>query len=226
MTPKQQNMHVMEAFACVHRAYNETGGLHFFFYMLRNAQLYSAVAVIICGIAAITIALLNQDALPFICTPMAIVLVWFQKDAYRKYQGDPALNLNVVANNNQGYRFILFCEQIPDTVKKDNHLIGKLLRMLEQRQRVQKTNVITRNPIISIQLSILMIFIGATVSKLADLSSELIIVGIALITGTFFITLPLNSIWRSRDYRNEELKEFILWLWADGIPKTQKPANY
>ena len=223
--PEKPEMHVMEALVCVHRAYKETGVLRFFFHMIRNAQWYSAFAVITCGIVAIITAMVNQDALPFISVPMALVFVWFQRDAYRKYKGDPALKLDVVANNNQGHRFVLFCENIPDELKKNNHLIEKLLRMLEQRRRVQKTNVITRNPIISIQLSILLMFVGATISEVADKSFEISIVGVFLLAGAFFITLPLNCVWRSREYRDEELAEFVLWLWAVGASRSKSTID-
>jgi hypothetical protein len=60
--------------------------------------------------------------------------------------------------------------------------------------------------------------LGAVVSKVAEISFQTVLVGAFLFGGAFLITLPLNSLWRSRDYRDEEIAEFVLWLWAGGAP--------
>jgi hypothetical protein len=34
--------------------------------------------------------------------------------------------------------------------------------------------------------------------------------------------LQLSSIWRTREYRDEELAEFVLWLWAEAADKQRE----
>jgi hypothetical protein len=218
---ESQELHIFDAFACVCRAYKETRAIGFGNYMIRNAGGYSTAAIILGGIATVFAGGFKRDLLPFMIILLAGVFLWLQRDAYRKYRGDPSLKLDLITNNNQGHRFVLFCEKLPAELKDNKLLLENLLKLLEQRQRVRKTNVITRNPIISFQLSILLMFIGAAVSKITQLPLQNLIPLGALFIGTFFITIPLNVLWRGRDYRDEELAEFVLWLWAGGAPKIE-----
>ena len=186
--------------------------------MLRKATWRSKIpllmTIVLCCVAIIYKA---ESLWPVIATWGVVSALVFQRDAFRTYyeKRHPALGLDLFTRYNQPFRFLVFCENLPAELKTDPDALGRLLRLLEQRQRVRHSSSITRHPAVSLGAALFMILLGVVVQKAADVSIQFVLLTSAFLLAFIVLAVQVGWIWRTRDYMDEELTEFVLWLWSE-----------
>lgn len=212
------------ALVAVNKAYSVTDAPSMFGRMLRTARWPSKLAVI-CSLLASVASIKWRSEFGTQATAVLIVasFFWFKRDAFRAYytRKRTATFLDTFSRREQAVRYVIFRENVPDDIATNTPLLERLLRLLEQRQKVRQAGVVTRHPIVTALLALFLMLLGVLISKTADASIPATIIatfGIGILT---IFALQLSVIWRTREYRDEELTEFVLWLWAEA---SERPA--
>lgn len=218
----------LSALSAVYKAYRMTDAIPLFGYMFRHATWRSKGPFFLC-ILAVSVAIFYEAEAEIQLTSVSVVLalLWLRNDAFRQYRAEkhPALGMDIFTNHSQGYRYLVFNEALPIGMKSDSALLEKLLRLLEQRQRVRNTNAFMRNPAISFLVAALVMLAGALISKTVDLSPAPILISVFVIIIALIMVLPISGLWRTREYKDEELTEFVLWLWTGASEDDQKSTS-
>lgn len=218
----------LSALSAVYKAYRMTDAVPFFGYMFCHATWRSKWPFSLC-IIAVSVVIFYKAEAGIQLTPVSVVLalLWLRNDAFRRYRAEkhPALGMDIFTNHSQGYRYLVFNEALPIGVKNDSALLEKLLRLLEQRQRVRNTNAFMRNPAISFLVAALIMLAGALIPKAVDLSLGPVLISVVMIIIALLVMLTISGLWRTREYKDEELTEFVLWLWAGASEDDQKSIS-
>jgi hypothetical protein len=221
-------MSALSALSVVHKAYRLTDAAPFLGYMLGHASWHSRVLLLLSVIVSIAAFIFTSKiGIQISATSAAIVFLWLRNDAFRRYRAEkhPALGMDIFTNHSQGYRYLVFNEALPIGMKSDSVLLEKLLRLLEQRQRVRNTNAFMRNPAISFLVAALVMLAGALIPKAVDLSLGPVLISVVMIIIALLVMLTISGLWRTREYKDEELTEFVLWLWAGASEYDQKSIS-
>ncbi len=236
MTAKEANRttHVAEgatlsALIAVKKAYANTDAPVMVGRMLHDARWPSRLAVLASPLAVIgAIKWQNEFSLQAAAVVIFGCFYWFKRDAFRTYytRKETATFLDTFTTKAQAIRYIMFRENVSNTLATDTFLLDRLLRLLEQRQRVRRAGVVTRHPIVTSLVAIFLILMGVLISKAADASIPATLTATFLVGMMILMAMQLGIIWRTGEYRDEELSEFVLWLWAEATESsTPPPAN-
>lgn len=204
------------------RAYSRTDAPSLLGRMFRTARWPSRLAVPVSICATIALYMWRIDygaeiaAVLFACS-----VGLFKRDAFRAYytKRGVAAFLDTFGRRDQSFRFVLFCEALPREIAGDHARLERILRLLEQRQKVRQAGVVTRHPVVAGLVALFLMLLGVLIAKAADYSVSGTITATILVGMLILLALQMGAIWRTREYRDEEMYEFVLWLWAGAIER-------
>ena len=208
----------LSALVAVNKAYAATDACSLLRRMLRTAQWPSRMAVAGSILATLVAFWRNHEFGIQVSAFMTVAsFYWFKRDAFRDYYAHKrtATFLDTFGSREQAVRYILFKETLPAAIVCDGALLERVLRLLEQRQRVRQAGLVTRHPVVAALVAFFLMLVGALVKKVADASFTGAFTTAFLVGMLILFAMQLGTVWRSRAYRDEELTEFVLWLWAE-----------
>jgi len=202
----------------INKAYSYTDAPSMLGRMLRTARWPSCLALIASIFAVVaSIKWRSEFGAQTAGVLLAGSVIWFKRDAFRHYYARKAtaVFLETFTHRDQAIRYIMFCEQLPKEIAADAQVLERVLRLLEQRQKVRQAGLVTRHPVVAALLAVFLMLLGVLFSKGADASISATITATFLVGVLIVIAMQLGMIWRTREYRDEERVEFVLWLWAE-----------
>lgn len=223
--PSVAESSTLSALIAVNKAYSSTDAPSMLERMFRTARWPSRLAVLISSLAATGAIIWRSDFGVRIVAPLIVIcFYWFKRDAFRHYyiRKRTATFLDTFTRRDQAIRYVMFRESVPDAIASDVSLLERLLRLLEQRQKVRHAGLITRHPAVTVLQALFLLFLGALVSKVADVSVTGTITVLFVIGMLILLAMQLGAVWRTREYRDEELAEFVLWLWAEASERSTR----
>lgn len=148
---------------------------------------------------------------------LASAVLWLKHDAFREYytRKRTEIFLQAFAPRDQAIRYIVFCEELPREVARDAQVLERVLRLLEQRQKVRHAGLVTRHPFVTVLVAIFVMLVGVLISKTADASIAATVTATVVLGFLILIAMQLSLFWRTREYRDEERTEFVLWRWTE-----------
>ena len=193
-------------------------------YMLRHAGWLSRSFFLVCLAFVASSILRPSEIWPNLATgTLVLSAICLRRDAFRKYreQKHPVMRMALFTRYNQAYRYLIFCENLPATIKKNAPLLKNLLQLLEQRQRVRQSSAITRNPTVTVFTAVVVIVTSGLVSRLASTSITLALTLLFVVFMLLLASMQIGFFWRTREYKDEEMAEFVLWLEAEASDVNQ-----
>jgi hypothetical protein len=208
----------LAALMAVNKAYSATDSAAMLGRTLRTARWPSKLAFILAILGSVAIIKWRSEIGAQVAGGLlAVTILWLKHDAFRMYHArkHTASFLQAFAPRDQAIRYIVFCEELPRDIAQDATLLERILRLLEQRQKVRHAGLVSRHPFVTFLVAIFVMLVGVLISKAADASISAIIAATVVIFFLIIIAAQLSLFWRTRDYRDEERTEFVLWLWAE-----------
>ena len=215
----------LAALIAVTKAYSVTDGASMLGRMLRTARRPSKTALLLSILATIAvIAWRIEPGIQIAALALVGSVFWFRRDAFRDYYGKKrtATFLDTFSRRDQAFRYVMFRENVPEEVATDTDLLDRLRTLLDQRQKVRRAGLVTRHPLVTVLLALFLMLLGVLISKGAEASVAATLMVTFLVGMLVFLTMQLGAIWRTREYRDEELAEFVLWLWAEASDTVQE----
>ena len=196
--------------------------------MFRTARWPSRLAVVASVLLAVAaVAWHNERGIQASAFLVASCFYAFKRDAFRAYytRKQTATFLGTFTRRDQAFRYVMFRENVPEDISKDTKLLERLLRLLEQRQKVRQAGLVTRHPAVTTLVALFLMLLGVLISKAADASFPGTVTATFVVLMLIFIAMQLGAIWRTREYRDEEIAEFVLWLWAEASDNPATTSN-
>lgn len=212
----------------INKAYSVTDAASMFGRMFRTARWPSRLAVLASLIGtAVAIKWNHNPAMPLAAFALVGSFLWFKHDAFRDYYGKKrtATFLDTFSRRDQAFRYVFFKENVPEEIANDTELLERLRALLDQRQKVRTAGLVTRHPVVTALLALFVMLLGVLISKAAENSIPGTLTACFLVGMLTLLALQLSSIWRTREYRDEELAEFVLWLWAEAADKQREERS-
>ena len=213
----------------VNKAYAVTDAASMFGRMFRTARWPSRLAVLVSLIGVgIAIKWSPDRGINIAAFAFAASFFWFKHDAFRDYYGKKrtATFLDTFSRRDQAFRYVFFKENVPEEIANDTELLERLRTLLDQRQKVRTAGLVTRHPVVTALLALFLMLLGVLISKAAENSIPGTLTACFLVGMFTLFALQLSSIWRTREYRDEELAEFVLWLWVEAADKQREDSNF
>jgi hypothetical protein len=218
----------LSALIAVSKAYAFTDAPSMLGRMLRTARWPSRLAVLASLVGTgIAIKWFQDTGVHIAAFAFVASVFWFRRDAFRDYYGKKrtATFLDTFSRRDQAFRYVMFREHVPDEIAGNTELLDRLRTLLDQRQKVRHAGLVTRHPLVTALVALFLMLLGVLISKLADASIPGTLMALFAVGMLALLAIPFSAIWRTREYRDEELAEFVLWLWAEAQDANPEPGT-
>ena len=218
----------LSALIAVSKAYSVTDAASMAGRMFRTARWPSRLAVIATFVFCVVSVAPRWEKL---IQPGTFALVasvfWFRRDAFRDYYGKKrtATFLDTFSRRDQAFRYVMFRENVPEEIANDPEVLDRLRTLLDQRQKVRRAGLVTRHPLVTALVAVFLMLFGVLISKAADASIPGTLMALFFVGMLTLLAMQFSAIWRTREYRDEELAEFVLWLWAEAQDANPEPGT-
>lgn len=213
----------LSALIAVSKAYSVTDAASMAGRMFRTARWPSRLAVLASLIGTgVAIKWFQDTGIHVAAFALVASVFWFRRDAFRQYYGRKrtATFLDTFSRRDQAFRYVMFRENVPEEIATNAALLDRLRTLLDQRQRVRHAGLVTRHPLVTALVALFLMLLGVLISKAADASVPGTLMALFLVGMLGILAMQFSAIWRTREYRDEELAEFVLWLWAEASDLT------
>lgn len=169
--------------------------------------------LVVCALTFWGISADRADVALFPGIIFALLWDYQRRTAFKRFYAENPEIIRTFQKYDQGLRYLLFKERLSTDLRQDAKRISTLLDLLAKRQQVKTASTFSRRPIVSVILGIL-VFLAAAVFQHVPAKVTVptaLIISVAL--GFLILNLRMTAdIWRTRDYKDTELSEFVLWL--------------
>ena len=218
----------LTALIAVSKAYSVTDAASMAGRMFRTARWPSRLAVLAAIIGTgIAIKWFQDTGAHVAAFAFVASVFWFRRDAFRDYYGKKrtATFLDTFSRRDQAFRYVMFRENVPEEIATNAPLLDRLRTLLDKRQKVRRAGLVTRHPLVTALVAVFLMLFGVLISKAADASIPGTLMALFFVGMLTLLAMQFSAIWRTREYRDEELAEFVLWLWAEAQDANPEPGT-